>query len=180
MSWFKNIFQKIEPPKLDLKELNTLEKEKQWRYLSELATPYFNRNKWRTFDKDILSFDEPLKTFFITQQFEMEVYNGGLLQFFTNSTGELSPYVSKALIKIGASKSEIIFKKAIGVISKFAENSKSLNQNLVKIKKGEIFQFSKIFDNQKLVEELNKLDTEFFNTGEQIDQLGVSFVKKLC
>lgn len=178
MNWLKNIFKKVEPPKLNYEELLKIKEEDHWRYLADIANSYFDRNNWRTFEKDIIAFEEPLKTFYITHTFESEVYNGGLLQFFTNSSGELSPYISQALIKIGANKSEEIFKKAIAVITAHAESNKSLRQNLSKIKQGEVFQFSMLFDNQQLVDELDKLDTIFFKTEEAIDKLSVSFVLK--
>lgn len=42
-------------------------------------------------------------------QLEMEVNNGGLCQFFVNSSSECAPYISKALDAIGADKAKSLY-----------------------------------------------------------------------
>ena len=42
-------------------------------------------------------------------QFEMEVNNGGLCQFFVNSSSECAPYISSALAEIGASEMQHLY-----------------------------------------------------------------------
>lgn len=46
-------------------------------------------------------------------QLEMEVNNGGLCQFFVNSSGECAPYISNALDAIGACKMKSLFDRFI-------------------------------------------------------------------
>lgn len=45
---------------------------------------------------------EEQKLIYVLMEFEMEVANGGLCQFFVNSSSQCAPYVSDALEKIGA------------------------------------------------------------------------------
>ncbi|NBH61063.1 DUF4375 domain-containing protein [Anaerotruncus sp. 80] len=43
-----------------------------------------------------------LRTFYILDYFDMEMQNGGLCQFFVNSSRAVAPYVGEALKEIGA------------------------------------------------------------------------------
>lgn len=46
-------------------------------------------------------------------KFEAEVNNGGLCQFFVNSSGECAPYISESLAAIGATQIKALFDKFI-------------------------------------------------------------------
>ena len=53
--------------------------------------------------------DSVRKTVYILSMYEYEISNGGLCQFFVNSTRELAPYVSKCLAEIGATEHRALF-----------------------------------------------------------------------
>lgn len=44
----------------------------------------------------------PARTFYLLTVYDREIYNGGLCQFFVNSSRFLAPYVSEAMKTIGA------------------------------------------------------------------------------
>lgn len=54
------------------------------------------------FDLDNPILNEEKKVVFCLEKFEAEVNNGGLCQFFVNSSGECAPYISQSLESIGA------------------------------------------------------------------------------
>ena len=59
------------------------------------------------------SINEEQKTVYVLVLLEMEVSNGGLVQFFSNSSGECAPYVSEALEKAGAVDIKALYEKTI-------------------------------------------------------------------
>ena len=54
----------------------------------------------------------PLRTAFVLFSFDAEIQNGGLDQFFFNSTSELAPYVADALMLVGACEYADLFAHA--------------------------------------------------------------------
>lgn len=52
---------------------------------------------------------EEQRTVYALMKFEAEVNNGGLCQFFVNSSGECAPYISDALAKVGAEKLKALY-----------------------------------------------------------------------
>jgi hypothetical protein len=57
----------------------------------------------------------PERVFRCVWEFEADVNNGGLNQYFFNSSGRLAPYVVSALTTIGAAKTASIVQRAIDV-----------------------------------------------------------------
>lgn len=53
--------------------------------------------------------NENQKVFYVLSLYDSEVQNGGLAQFFANSTSFLAPYISEALDKINAKEHKILF-----------------------------------------------------------------------
>ena len=49
------------------------------------------------------------RTVYILSMYEYEISNGGLCQFFVNSSRELAPYVSKCLDEVGATEHKNLF-----------------------------------------------------------------------
>ena len=49
------------------------------------------------------------RTVFILSMYEYEIGNGGLCQFFVNSSRELAPYVSECLEEVGATEHKELF-----------------------------------------------------------------------
>ena len=66
----------------------------------------------------IENLNEHERVFYITQQLEMEVNNGGFSQFFYNSCGDLSGELVEAFKAIGALKTAEICQKAVSVFDK--------------------------------------------------------------
>jgi len=54
------------------------------------------------FTKAASEISVPLRTAFVLFSFDAEIQNGGLDQFFFNSTSELAPYVADSLMLVGA------------------------------------------------------------------------------
>ncbi len=65
------------------------------------------------FDINAPGINEEQKLVYSLNRFEAEVNNGGLCQFFVNSSSECAPYISKALELIGASETKTAFDKFI-------------------------------------------------------------------
>lgn len=57
--------------------------------------------------------NEEQKTIYSLNKFESEVNNGGLCQFFVNSSRECAPYISKALDAVGAFQIKDLYDKFI-------------------------------------------------------------------
>lgn len=49
------------------------------------------------------------RTVYILSMYEYEISNGGLCQFFVNSSRDLAPYVSKCLDEVGATEHKNLF-----------------------------------------------------------------------
>ena len=54
---------------------------------------------------------EQLVNIYALTQFEAEVNNGGLCQFFVNSSGECAPYVGRALTAVGADGLKALYER---------------------------------------------------------------------
>ena len=55
------------------------------------------------------SLNEEQRIFYAVYYLEMEVNNGGLCQFFVNSSSACAPYISSALAEIGASEMQHLY-----------------------------------------------------------------------
>jgi len=58
-------------------------------------------------------FSRPQRIFFVLDYFEMEVSNGGLCQFFVNSSRMVAPYVSEYLGQVGAWEHKLLYDEFI-------------------------------------------------------------------
>jgi hypothetical protein len=68
---------------------------------------------WRL---DYEGLSPPDQVFLVIWELYSEVYNGGLLRFFSNHSGRLVPYVVEALRAIGAHQAVVIVEKAIFLV----------------------------------------------------------------
>ena len=68
----------------------------------ELFPAAQSRVEVRLSSNDFAALSHPQQVFEIVNTLEMEVNNGGLCQFFVNSSREYAPYVSVSLEEIGA------------------------------------------------------------------------------
>lgn len=59
--------------------------------------------------KDIAKMNEYQRTFYVLNEFNNEIMNGGLCQFFVNSSREYAPFVSQSLLFVGADKTKALF-----------------------------------------------------------------------
>lgn len=53
-------------------------------------------------DERIASLNEAQRVFYVLNYYDMEVQNGGLCQFFVNSSRAAAPYVHQSLLAVGA------------------------------------------------------------------------------
>ncbi len=60
-------------------------------------------------DEDISLLTDNEKIFYVLYTFDMEFQNGGLCQFFVNSSRNFAPYVSEYLEKVGAIEHKKLF-----------------------------------------------------------------------
>jgi hypothetical protein len=63
--------------------------------------------------KCLKKFKGAKRTFFIITYFNLEIQNGGLCQFFVNSSRLVAPYVSESLAKINAVSYKELFEKFV-------------------------------------------------------------------
>lgn len=62
-------------------------------------------------DLELAQFSGPRRTVYILSVFDMEIQNGGLCQFFVNSSGAVAPYVCQALAAVGAAEHRALFEQ---------------------------------------------------------------------
>ncbi len=64
-------------------------------------------------DKELEQFTGARKTVYVLGLFDSEIQNGGLCQFFVNSSKIVAPYVSESLKSVGAQEHLILFEEFI-------------------------------------------------------------------
>lgn len=107
------------------------------------------------------------RVFFVTQQLEMEVNNGGFSQFFYNSSGDFSHELVHAFTEIGANKTAAICKKALGAFPQtFPVNRYERQEMLDEIESDEI---EEIFD---------ECDDEFYEYEDDLTTLNYEYIRK--
>ena len=107
------------------------------------------------------------KIFYYNQCLEREVNNGGFNQYFYNSSGDYSNETVEALKAIGAIKTSSILQRAInqfpnGIVPKDRDERISLLQQI----------------ENKANEKCDKLDQEFYNYEDNLNELNIEFIKK--
>ena len=108
---------------------------------------------------------EPEKTFVYIDIFEGELNNGGLFDFFYNTSGAFAHQVLDAYQAIGAEESAAIVSQAIALfpdlpVSKDLFIRRQLLSNL----------------KQTVLDEWEKLETQFFNSEEAIVTLLIDYI----
>ena len=107
------------------------------------------------------------RTFFIVENLEREINNGGFNQFFFNSSGDFSQETVNALLEIGAKKTANIVKKA---------NSEFKNGIVPKDQTERQNELEQI--QEKAEENWNKYDSEFYEYQDNLTELLIAFVIK--
>ena len=93
--------------KMTVEELKELSDDDLRSALSERLIAEEDRNAWEV--RECLSeFKGAKKVYYIVNYFDMEVQNGGLCQFFVNSSRDVAPYVVESLNEIGAINYKIL------------------------------------------------------------------------
>ena len=68
------------------------------------------------FESSVEGLSEPEAIYLSVYRLQLEAYNGGIKQFFTNSSGVFTPYLPGALTKIGADEMRVRFEDAVSII----------------------------------------------------------------
>lgn len=115
---------------------------------------------------EILS--EPQSTFYLNQNLEREVNNGGFNQYFINSGGDFAHETVDSLKAIGAHKTAKILQGAIGLFpdSRVPTNREERIKLVLQI----------LPDSSDPVWE--ELDKSFFKYEEDLNRLNIDFVRK--
>ena len=88
-------------PVLTVEDLKKLSNEDLREALSERLIIEEDRNEWEV-SECLINFKGAKKIYYIVNYFDMEVQNGGLCQFFVNSSRDVAPYIIECLKIIGA------------------------------------------------------------------------------
>lgn len=64
-------------------------------------------------DSEVDAFFGARRTVFVLNLFDSEIQNGGLCQFFVNSSREVAPFVSESLAAVGAEEHRVLFEEFV-------------------------------------------------------------------
>ncbi|MBR2054197.1 MAG: DMP19 family protein [Clostridia bacterium] len=109
----------------------------------------------------------PERVFFITQNVEIEVNNGGFSQFFYNSSGDFAGEMVEAFQEIGAEKTAVICQHALDAIGQ------PLPQN-----RAERIELIEAIETDALMEALNACDDAFYEYRDDLNALNDAYVQK--
>lgn len=109
----------------------------------------------------------PERVFFITQNVEMEVNNGGFSQFFYNSSGDFAGEMVEAFREIGAEKTAAICQQALDAVGQ------PLPQN-----RAERIELIEAIETDALTEALNACDDAFYEYQDDLNALTDAYVKQ--
>ncbi|MBR2876094.1 MAG: DUF4375 domain-containing protein [Clostridia bacterium] len=110
--------------------------------------------------------NETQKLVYSLNNFEAEVNNGGLCQFFVNSSRECAPYISKALEEVGAVSLKSLFDNFI-------------SENKIDVNDLSSFKVSSIDEYEKQTEryDFDSFDNKFYEE-EELHQLIIDYSRK--
>ena len=165
--------QKVNSAKLT-KELlgnaNNQEKENLLYYFTQKI-----RQKDNYGDTSFSDMPKTLKTVYLINDLEAEVNNGGFLQFFTNPSGKHANESIESLELIGANYTKSLLEKAMQIMLKHNESTETLNRKINSRELYEIFETSEIYENVEMMDEMNKLDSKFFEYKDDISSLKMKY-----
>jgi len=95
-------------------QTNVWDIENQNEFLIEMDNLISNKCNY---GENVAALNEHERLFFVTQEVEREVNNGGFDQFFFNSSGNFSNEIVKAFVTIGADTTAKICQTAIDVFN---------------------------------------------------------------
>ncbi|WP_010519154.1 DMP19 family protein [Croceivirga radicis] len=141
---------------------------------------YFTHKIRQTDNYDEASFKtmpKVLQIVYLVNELNSEINNGGYLRFFTNSSGQYVKETLDALALIGAEHNKYLLEKALEVLTKFSLSPENLNEKLYSKVIYETFSSSDFYENDELLEEMNKLDTEFYANKENLSKLKLDYIE---
>lgn len=98
--------------KMDVEELRALSDDDLREALSERLLAEEERRGMEV-SECLHEFKGAKRIYYIVNYFDMEVQNGGLCQFFVNSSREVAPYILKCLHTINALSYEVLLKEFV-------------------------------------------------------------------
>lgn len=122
------------------------------------------------YGENMTTLNEQERIFYITQQLEMEVNNGGFSQFFYNSSGDFSNELVKAFEEIFAYHTAGICQKAIDAFGREIPVDRDEREELLDELEGE--------EADKLDEILSECDDAFYEYKEDLTKLNYEYVMR--
>ena len=116
---------------------------------------------------DMTVLSEPERVFYIAQELEAEVNNGGFSQFFYNSSGDFSNELVSVFSEIGAQATAAICQKAIAAFGCDIPADRDEREELLDDMESDVFD-----------EILNECDNAFYNYEDDLTALNYEYVIK--
>ena len=108
---------------------------------------------------------EAERAFYIAQQLEMEVNNGGFWQFFNNGSGAFSGEITEVFRRIGADHTADICERALSILG--LEPSKAADESA-----------RRVCLNQLPADAFSECDEAFYRYDDDLTALGCRFIRK--
>lgn len=109
---------------------------------------------------------------------EMEVNNGGFLQYFTNTGGEYYDETLEGLSEIGATQTRRLLVDAAALLAQHGESPEHLDGKLKGAELYKITNDAEFYANDALLEAMHLLDMKFCGYPEPLSDLKWAFLKK--
>lgn len=122
------------------------------------------------YGENMTTLNEQERIFYITQQLEMEVNNGGFSQFFYNSSGDFSNELVKAFEEIFAYHTAGICQKAIDAFGREIPVDRDERE--------ELMDELECADGSRFEEILEECDDAFFEYKEDLTKLNYEYVMR--
>lgn len=121
-----------------------------------------------TFEEDLSLLDENERVFYVLYTFDLEWCNGGLCQFFSNSSGEFAPYISDYLEIVGAIEHKKLYDDFI-------------KENKINVNDLSFFKIEDLNEYQDIVNAypFEDFDDEFSDLEELADYIEKYYIEKM-
>ncbi|TMU51003.1 DMP19 family protein [Flagellimonas algicola] len=119
-----------------------------------------------------------LQVVYLIDELEMEVQNGGLLQFFTNSSGQYAQETLEALELVGDGKATGLLEEAVKIINEHSGLMEITKTKLEGMHLHTIFKTSDLYNNESLMEAMNALDNKFYDLKSSYSKLKMVYFEK--
>ncbi|WP_431127626.1 DMP19 family protein [Flagellimonas flava] len=119
-----------------------------------------------------------LQVVYLIDELEMEVQNGSLLQFFTNSSGQYAQETLEALELLGDAEAKQLLEEAVEIINEHSGLMEITKTKLEGMHLHTIFKTSDLYDNESLMEAMNALDNKFYDLKSSYSKLKMVYFEK--